>query len=101
MPLHVETPLVDSLPLGQESGRRIWIKLESAQPTGSFKLRGIGHACAVRHAEGARCFVSSSGGNAGLAAAHAGRQLGVPVTVVVPRTTTERARALLGASGAG
>ena len=100
MPLHVETPLVESAPLSAASGRRVWVKLESAQPCGSFKLRGIGHACEVRHAEGARRFVSSSGGNAGLAAAHAGRRLGVPVTVVVPRSSTERARALLAAEGA-
>ena len=100
MPLHVQTPLVDSAPLGRASGRRVWVKLESAQPTESFKLRGIGHACEVRHAAGARRFVSSSGGNAGLAAAHAGRRLGVPVTVVVPRSTTDRARALLAAEGA-
>ena len=57
MPLHVETPLVDSAPLGRASGRRVWVKLESAQPTGSFKLRGIGHACEVRHAAGAQRFV--------------------------------------------
>ena len=100
MPLHVETPLVESTPLGAASGRRVWVKLESAQPCGSFKLRGIGHACEVRHAEGARRFVSSSGGNAGLAAAHAGRRLGVPVTVVVPESSTARARSLLAAEGA-
>jgi L-serine/L-threonine ammonia-lyase len=78
----------------------VWVKLESLQPCGSFKLRGIGHACEVRHAEGARRFVSSSGGNAGLAAAHAGRSLGVPVTVVVPESSTARARTLLAAAGA-
>ncbi|MFO1394784.1 MAG: pyridoxal-phosphate dependent enzyme [Steroidobacteraceae bacterium] len=100
MALHIETPLVESAPLSAASGRRVWVKLESAQPCGSFKLRGIGHACEVRHAEGARRFVSSSGGNAGLAAAHAGRRLGVPVTVVVPESSTARARSLLAAEGA-
>jgi L-serine/L-threonine ammonia-lyase len=65
------------------------------QPSGSFKIRGIGHACTVYRSQGARRFVSSSGGNAGLAVAYAGRRLGVPVTVVVPETTTERARELL------
>jgi L-serine/L-threonine ammonia-lyase len=39
--------------------------------------------------------VSSSGGNAGLAVAYAGRLLQVPVTVVVPETATERAKELL------
>ncbi|MFO1408263.1 MAG: pyridoxal-phosphate dependent enzyme [Steroidobacteraceae bacterium] len=100
MPLHVETPLVESGPLGRAVGGRVFVKLESAQPTGSFKLRGFGHACGVRHAEGARRFLSSSGGNAGLAVAHAGRRLGVPVTVVVPETATARARQLLEAEGA-
>jgi L-serine/L-threonine ammonia-lyase len=46
-------------------------------------------------AQGARRFVSSSGGNAGLAVAYVGRLLGVPVTVVVPETTTDRANELL------
>jgi L-serine/L-threonine ammonia-lyase len=71
--------------------------MEALQPSGSFKLRGIGHACAVRVAGGARRIVSSSGGNAGLAAAYAARRLGVPVLVVVPETTSARARELAGA----
>ena len=82
MPLHVDTPLIESHPLSLASGRRIFLKLDALQPPGSFKLRGIGHACEVHHAHGAQRFVSSSGGNAGLAVAYAGRRLGVPVTVV-------------------
>jgi L-serine/L-threonine ammonia-lyase len=39
--------------------------------------------------------VSSSGGNAGLAVAYSGRKLGVPVIVVVPESTSERARELI------
>ncbi len=42
-------------------------------------------------AKGAKKFISSSGGNAGIAVAYSGRKLGVPVTVVVPKSTTERA----------
>ncbi|MBI6899124.1 pyridoxal-phosphate dependent enzyme [Pseudomonas putida] len=95
MPLHIATPLIESRPLSLSAGRPVWLKLEALQPCGSFKLRGVGHACEVHHARGARHFVSSSGGNAGLAVAYAGRKLGVPVTVVVPETTTERARELL------
>jgi L-serine/L-threonine ammonia-lyase len=49
---------------------------------------------------GARRFVSSSGGNAGIAAAHAGRRLGLPVTVVVPETASLRARELIAREGA-
>ncbi|NIF18797.1 pyridoxal-phosphate dependent enzyme [Pantoea sp. Cy-639] len=95
MPLHIHTPLIESRPLSLSTGRTVWLKLEALQPSGSFKLRGVGHACEVHHARGARHFVSSSGGNAGLAVAYAGRKLGVPVTVVVPETTPERARELL------
>ncbi len=96
MTLHINTPLIESRPLSLASGRSLWLKLDALQPCGSFKLRGVGHACEVHHARGARHFVSSSGGNAGLAVAYAGRKLGVPVTVVVPETTTERAKELLG-----
>jgi L-serine/L-threonine ammonia-lyase len=98
--LHADTPLVESRPLSLAAGRRVWLKLEALQPSGSFKTRGLGHACQVHAARGARRFVSSSGGNAGLAVAYAGRMLKLPVTVVVPETTTERAKALLRQEGA-
>jgi L-serine/L-threonine ammonia-lyase len=100
MALHIETPVVESRSLGVVAGRLVWLKLDNLQPSGSFKLRGIGHACEAYRARGARRFVSSSGGNAGLAVAYAGRRLGVPVTVVVPESTTDRARALLKLEGA-
>ena len=92
MALHIDTPLLASTAFPH---RRVWLKMEALQPSGSFKLRGIGHACASYAARGARRIVASSGGNAGLAAAYAGRQLGLPVLVVVPETTSERARSLL------
>lgn len=98
--LHADTPLVESRPLSLAAGCRVWLKLDALQPSGSFKTRGLGHACQVHAARGARRFVSSSGGNAGLAVAYAGRVLGIPVTVVVPETTTERAKALLRQEGA-
>ncbi|MBD8532562.1 MULTISPECIES: pyridoxal-phosphate dependent enzyme [unclassified Massilia] len=97
MTLHIETPLLASAAF---PGARVWLKMEALQPSGSFKLRGIGHACETRAARGARRIVASSGGNAGLAAAHAGRRLGLPVLVVVPETTSARARALLAREGA-
>lgn len=100
MPLHIHTPLIESRPLSAITQRSIWLKLDAVQPCGSFKLRGVGHACEVHHQRGATRFVSSSGGNAGLAVAYAGRRLGVAVTVVVPETTTERAKELLALEGA-
>jgi L-serine/L-threonine ammonia-lyase len=95
MPLHIPTPLLESRPLSLAAGRSIWLKVDALQPPGSFKIRGIGHACEVYRQRGAKRFVSSSGGNAGLAVAYAGRKLAVPVTVVVPESTTEHARQLL------
>lgn len=100
MNLHIETPVIESTVLSRITGRSIWLKLDALQPSGSFKLRGIGHACQVYRQRGARRFVSSSGGNAGLAVALAGRVLGLPVTVVVPETATERAKTLLRGEGA-
>ncbi|QTN28251.1 pyridoxal-phosphate dependent enzyme [Rhodoferax sp. AJA081-3] len=95
MPLHIETPLIQSRQLSQLSGRTIWLKMDALQAPGSFKIRGVGHACTEYVRRGARRLVSSSGGNAGLAVAYAGRSMGVPVTVVVPQTTSERAKELL------
>jgi L-serine/L-threonine ammonia-lyase len=98
--MFIETPLLESRALSERLGKSIWLKMEAMQPTGSFKARGISHACAVYKERGAKRFVSSSGGNAGLAVAYAGRKLGVPVLVVVPETTSERAKHLIGMEGA-
>ena len=100
MPLHIQTPLILSAPLSRAAGRTVRLKLEALQPPGSFKIRGIGLACEHYAQAGAQRFVSSSGGNAGLAVAYAGRLLGIAVTVVVPATTSERARHLLQLEGA-
>lgn len=99
-PLHIETPLFESRALSNASGRSIWLKLEAVQPPGSFKIRGIGLACQEYARRGARRFISSSGGNAGVAVAYAGRKLGVPVVVVVPETTSETAKAKIQQEGA-
>lgn len=98
--LHIPTPLIQSLALSARTGREVWLKMEALQPPGSFKLRGVGLACETHASQGARRFVSSSGGNAGIAVAYAGRMLGIPVDVVVPETTSARARELIGLQGA-
>jgi len=94
-PLHIKTPFFESRALTIAAGRTVWLKLEAMQPPGSFKIRGIGSACQEYARRGAERFISSSGGNAGIAVAYAGRHLSVPVVVVVPETTTDRARALI------
>lgn len=85
--LHIKTPLIESCPLSQIRGGRVFLKMENLQPSGSFKLRGIGNLCQNGVARGVSHFVSSSGGNAGYAAAYSGRMLNIPTTVFVPTTT--------------
>jgi len=91
----IHTPLIESLPLSNICGTRVFAKMDALQPSGSFKMRGIGYAAQRYAAQGAKRFISSSGGNAGLAVAYAGRALGLPVLVVVPETTPQRAIDLL------
>ncbi len=81
-------------------GVPVYLKMEALQPVGSFKLRGMGAACQAASRRGARILVSSSGGNAGYAVAYAGRVLGIPVTIVVPKRTSARARDLIRGEGA-
>ena len=99
-PLYIETPLIESRSLSIHTGRSVWLKLEALQPPGSFKIRGIGFACKEYARRGAVRFISSSGGNAGIAVAYAGRMLSIPVVVVVPETTSERAKYLIQQEGA-
>ena len=98
--LSIKTPLIQSLVLSQLNQCQVWLKMEALQPSASFKQRGISHACQKYFEQGAQRFISSSGGNAGLAVAYTGRQLGIPVTVVVPETTAQRAKELIAQQGA-
>ena len=66
-------------------GRPVLAKLESLQPTGSFKVRGALAAIAAAHRDDpSGAVVTSSAGNHGLGIAHASTVLGVRATVVVP-----------------
>lgn len=86
--MHIRTPLLKSFPLSKKLGAPVWLKMEALQPSGSFKLRGMGRKAEAEARRGARRFISSSGGNAGLAVAYAGQELGIPVRVYVPNTTS-------------
>jgi threonine dehydratase len=99
------TPCRESADLSQLTGCEIYSKLEYQQRTGSFKERGARNALLLLDpARRARGVVAASAGNHALALAFHGRQLGIPVTVVMPtfaplvkRTKCERlgARVLL------
>ncbi|HWQ23869.1 MAG TPA: pyridoxal-phosphate dependent enzyme [Gaiellaceae bacterium] len=79
----VRTPLV-RLYL-DEAPAEIWLKLESLQPIGSFKLRGAANAVlSAPREEIARGLVTTSAGNMAQGVAWMARRLGVPATIVVP-----------------
>jgi threonine dehydratase len=81
------TPVAD---LGDvlRSGYRLMLKLDSMQPTGSFKVRGAFSLLKARVIPPAGV-VAASGGNFGLAIALAARELGHKATVFVPSTSPE------------
>lgn len=87
MNLYHQTPLIESQSLSLHLGKPVYLKMEALQPSGSFKNRGMSRLCSQMAKEGAKGFVASSGGNAGLAVAYAARRLGLPVKVFVPEGT--------------
>ncbi|CAE7213038.1 Sds, partial [Symbiodinium natans] len=97
---HIQTPLIYSEAFSKRLGAEVFLKLDLLQPSGSFKLRGIGETVLEAKRNGASCIVSSSGGNAGLAAAFAARACGLPCTVVLPSSTPALIRDRLAGYGA-
>jgi len=82
------TPMMDAPRTAARTGvRRILIKDEGQNPTGSFKARGLGLAVSRALELGAKELALPSAGNAGSAAAAYGAAAGLPVHVVVPLDT--------------
>lgn len=85
---HLNTPLLESVGMSKRVGTTVYLKMESSQPTGSFKIRGIGHL--IQQLAGqSKGVVCSSGGNAGMAAAYAARKMGVSSTIIVPSSSPQ------------
>lgn len=81
------SPVIRSPVLSARLGAEVFLKLESLQPPGSFKVRGAtSRILALAPAERARGVVTSSGGNHGAAVAYVAGRLGIPSTVCVPET---------------
>lgn len=82
----VRTPLL-ACPWG-DPDRPLWVKAESLQPVGVFKLRGAGNAVAgLDDGQRRRGVVTHSSGNHARALAWAGRAAGIEVSVVMPTGT--------------
>lgn len=95
------TPLLDAPRTAKRLGvRRVWVKDEGQNPTGSFKARGLCLAVSRALELGAEELALPSAGNAGSAAAAYGAAAGLPVHVVVPSDTPAPILAEIRALGA-
>ena len=83
-PLTRETPLVRSAPLSEQTGADIYLKLETAQETGAFKVRGAANKMlSLSAAARERGVVTVSTGNHGRAVAYVARRLGSNAVVCI------------------
>lgn len=82
----VETPLIESPALNERAGLRVLIKAETLQRVGAFKFRGAyNRMVQLSPEERARGVVAFSSGNHAQGVALAGRLLGAPTVIVMPR----------------
>src|SRR2546423_4723054 len=92
------TPLIQAAALSERTGCDVWLKVEGANPTGSFKDRGMTCAVSAAVRDGAEAVICASTGNtAASAAAYAGRA-GLTGAVIVPEgkiATGKLAQALM------
>jgi threonine synthase len=78
------TPLIRAPSLSRRAGTEVWLKLEGANPTGSFKDRGMTCAVSAAVREGAKAIVCASTGNTAASAAAYAARAGLRCAVVVP-----------------
>src|ERR1700760_254513 len=92
------TPLVPAPRLSDRVGADVWLKLEGANPTGSFKDRGMTCAVSAAVREGADAVVCASTGNTAASAAAYAARAGIRGAVIVPEgkiATGKLAQALM------
>ncbi len=78
------TPLVLAPRLSERVGAEVWLKLEGANPTGSFKDRGMTCAVSAAVREGAKTVICASTGNTAASAAAYAARAGLRGAVIVP-----------------
>jgi threonine synthase len=79
------TPLLRAERLSELAGCDIWLKWEGANPTGSFKDRGMTVAVSQAVADGARAVVCASTGNTAASAAAYAARAGVTAVILLPQ----------------
>jgi threonine dehydratase len=97
-PMARRTPLITSPSLSEHAGTSVYLKVESLQETGSFKIRGAANKMlSLTGAEKERGVISFSTGNHGRAVAYVAKQLGVHAVIwVSERVPKYRADAIKG-----
>jgi threonine synthase len=78
------TPLVPAPRLSERVRARVWLKVEGANPTGSFKDRGMTMAISMAVEEGAKAVVCASTGNTSASAAAYASRAGLTCVVLIP-----------------
>jgi threonine synthase len=78
------TPLVPAPRLSERLGADVWLKVEGANPTGSFKDRGMTVAISKAVEEGAKAVVCGSTGNTSASAAAYAARAGLTCAVLIP-----------------
>ena len=78
------TPLVLAQTVSERTGCEVWLKVEGANPTGSFKDRGMTMAISKAAEEGARAVICASTGNTSASAAAYAVRAGMICAVLVP-----------------
>ena len=79
------TPLVRANVLSARTGCDVWLKVEGANPTGSFKDRGMTMAISKAAEEGAKAVICASTGNTSASAAAYAVRAGMVCAVLVPQ----------------
>ena len=86
----VRTPTLKSQTLSELVGADVWLKFENLQFTAAYKERGALNALMLLDdAAKARGVIAASAGNHAQGLAYHGKRLGVPVTIVMPKTTPQ------------
>jgi threonine synthase len=78
------TPLIHAPRLSERVGAEVWLKLEGANPTGSFKDRGMTVAVSRARGRGAEAVICASTGNTAASAAAYAARAGLRGAVIVP-----------------
>jgi len=103
-PVAMKTPLVRAAfpgVSGYGTGREIWLKAESVQPIGAFKIRGAANKILQLRAEQiARGVITYSSGNHAQGVAYAAREVGAKAVIVMPSNAPAVKRAATLALGA-